>query len=555
MASSATGSNRWLYGPARDLLFGCGLLYVAFFALSTVAGGAIRLSQPTVLLPLLIVLSSTPHYGATLIRVYEQRRDRQAYAYYAGWITMALLLLFVTGVYDDLVASCMFTLYLTWSPWHYTGQNFGVGVMMLRRAGVEIAPDTRRWVHATFVLSYALTFVAMHDGSGAVTDSMVGYAGEGVRFLSLGIPNALCTAAISLLGVAHLGCTVGAAVRLLRVATARDLVPIGALWLTQAVWFAIPLSIRGLGLTTPVEPLSSELRSHYFLWIAVGHAVQYLWVTSYFARASSGERGLGVWYGKALLAGNAAWAVPVLLFAPDGIGRLSYDGGLALTVAAFVNLHHFVLDGAIWKLRSKRVADVLIRTTADGLDADAAGSGARGALGRKLVWSATALMMMLSAAEFWERLIHRPSAAARGAWDTVSASLDRTAWIGRDNAAMRVRLGDAYARSGDHAAAGDQYLRSIALRSNSQALDGIGQLLLSERRFDEALRYFEAALEESPDSPGIMAHAAKALIEKGEIERGRAMLARARSLEEDAADSGTDGDETPRASLDRRATD
>ena len=53
--------------------------------------------------------------------------------------------------------------------------------------------------------------------------------------------------------------------------------------------------------------------------------------------------------------------MPALVFAPQVLGGLPYDLGLGLMVASAVNLHHFVLDGAIWKLRNTRVAGVLLR--------------------------------------------------------------------------------------------------------------------------------------------------------------------------------------------------
>ena len=60
------------------------------------------------------------------MRVYDQRRDRQAYALFALWATLALIALFFVALRSTLLASLLFTLYFTWSPWHYTGQNYGL---------------------------------------------------------------------------------------------------------------------------------------------------------------------------------------------------------------------------------------------------------------------------------------------------------------------------------------------------------------------------------------------------------------------------------------------
>src|SRR5436190_776607 len=84
--AGAQRSDRWLFGPLPDLLFGCGVLYAIAFAAHALAGPVVRGATPSFLLPLLIFVLSSPHYGGTLVRVYEQRRDRQAYVVFTLWI-------------------------------------------------------------------------------------------------------------------------------------------------------------------------------------------------------------------------------------------------------------------------------------------------------------------------------------------------------------------------------------------------------------------------------------------------------------------------------------
>ncbi len=61
-----------------DLLFGCGVAYAAVFLLLSVAGDPMRAVLPIALVPLFNLVTSAPHYGATLLRVYERREDRRA---------------------------------------------------------------------------------------------------------------------------------------------------------------------------------------------------------------------------------------------------------------------------------------------------------------------------------------------------------------------------------------------------------------------------------------------------------------------------------------------
>ncbi len=59
----------------------------------------------------------------------------------------------------------LFTAYVMWSPWHYAGQNFGLSMMFLRRAGLTVKPEERRWLWTAFVASYVLLLTAFNQGS------------------------------------------------------------------------------------------------------------------------------------------------------------------------------------------------------------------------------------------------------------------------------------------------------------------------------------------------------------------------------------------------------
>ena len=60
-----------------------------------------------------------------------------------------------TLVHLPALGTFLVTLYLTWSPWHYTGQNYGLAVMFLRRSGVEVDARTKRWMASPSVMARA----------------------------------------------------------------------------------------------------------------------------------------------------------------------------------------------------------------------------------------------------------------------------------------------------------------------------------------------------------------------------------------------------------------
>jgi hypothetical protein len=437
MATTAPSTpGRWLFGPVPDLLFGCGLLYVGLCITALFAGPSLRAAQPALLFPAAVLLLSMPHYGATLVRVYEQRESRRAYVFFSVWATAAVALAFVAGTRSTLVASALLTLYLTWSPWHYTGQNYGLAVMFLGRAGVALPPATKRLLYASFLLSYALTFLVMHSADGVVNYGTDG-GGPLVQFafVPLGIGEVWLRGLVPLLATAYVVTLAAAFVRLSRGNRAADLLPAAALALTQALWFTLPFGMRFLALRTGIEPIDWSFRGYYLYWIVLGHAVQYLWVTAYYARKSGQWTGALPYAGKTLAAGVALWTLPIVAFAPGRLGDLGYHAGLGLLLASAINIHHFILDGAIWKLRSGRIASVLIRSRPE--DGAAAPERAGRRWARTATWAVATAGLFIAVQVFVEEAFVYPRALRERNYEAAHSALDRLEWYGRGNFFLR----------------------------------------------------------------------------------------------------------------------
>jgi len=520
----------WLFGPRSDLLFGCGLLYALVFAGFLIAGPELRGATPAWMGAALLLLLGTPHYGATLVRVYENRRDRQGYVLFSVWATLAVIALFVGGLWSTAVGRFMVTLYLTWSPWHYTGQNYGLAVMFLRRGGVALDPDLKRWLYLSFLLSFGLVFVGMHTADTSAQDLPAGYASLGVGFVALGIPQAVAKP----LGIGLLLATLAALGRAawgLRGVSPRVLAPVALLVLSQALWFSLPFGLQAFGLVPGVDVLSFEFRTYYFIWIAAAHSLQYLWVTAYYARQSGGWRGQAPQYLRVLAAGAAVWTLPAIVFGPQALGPLAFDQGLGLLIAAAVNLHHFILDGAIWKLRG-RIAAVLIRSGAETPDATAPG---RSWL-RPAVWAACVGLLLVDAVGVgadhgfvWAVESQRYETAARVA--------DALGWAGRDRASWRLRFGERLLEARNFSEARRQLRQSDALEATAKARMLIGVSYEAQGSFERAASAYASALEttdRAPERREITSRAARAWLAAGEPARAVALLEAA--LAQDPAD-------------------
>jgi tetratricopeptide (TPR) repeat protein len=500
---SARERSAWLFGTAPDLLFGAGLLYLVIMS-GLVAGGSAALeSFPRPALAWLVLLVSGSHYGATLLRVYEHESERRVYRAFTVYGTIAIGLLLVAGLRSALIGSLLITVYLTWSPWHYTGQNYGISMMFLRRRGVPVSEAAKRALHLSFYLSFASVFLNFHFQGGVSQGDPLGYssaASSGYHFVSLGLPAVLRSWLMPAVGAAYLGAIGTAAVLLLRASDWRSLLPTALLVLTQAVWFSVPHMgfYFDLGRVIPAfDPRSGRVFQFYFFWTAMGHAVQYLWITAYYARSDSRWRGHTRYLSKAFILGNAVWAAPVVLFAPGRIGGPDYETGLAMCVAAAVNIHHFVLDGAIWKLRNPKIASVLLRRREQAV---AGRPDATPAFGwrTRLVWSLAALFCVAKVVPYIEIDARLPAALRRLDFEGAGSILDRAALYGRDSSHWRTVLANDLVRRRRPEESIRHYRRSLELRPDAFGYAELGRLLEKLHGADDAIDTWRKGLARYP---------------------------------------------------------
>ncbi len=525
MTTPAPVARRWLFGPVPDLLLGCGVGYAIVLAAQASTGSLLPSLLPA---GLLVMATSIPHYGATLLRVYQLPEDRRRYAIFAVHGTLFLIALFAFSIHSSIVGSWVLTLYLTWSPWHYTGQNYGIFLMFLGRRGVAVTPLAKRLVYGSFVFSFVLTLLATHGFERAASYAPVTYDGTAFRLIPLGIPADLAGFLAIVVGLAYVACLVGAGALLLRAGRVRDLVPSLFIVLTQALWFSVPVMIKRFQLHQGSEVLADIYTAYGFLLVAAAHAIQYLWVTTYYAQTQNPGLSRMRYLGKTVLAGYAVWVLPGLVFAPRLFGSLPYDAGLALMVASLVNLHHFVLDGAIWKLRDGRVARMLLRGGGD--EAAAAAPTQRVWLSR-LVWSLGAGSLAVALLAGYEGDYGVRRALEKQDLDRLRTASKRLTWIGRDGPRLHLHMGRLYKQQGNDAAAEREFRRSVELYPSSAAWLALADVLRQKSEWVEASQAYEAALALKPDSANILYRGALVWLERDQPERARQWLERAVELQ------------------------
>jgi tetratricopeptide (TPR) repeat protein len=446
-------SALWLYNPWLDLIVGCGawsapLLLLAYFSVAS------STLQWSLVFYVLALFFNYPHYMATIYRAYHRESDFQRYRIFTVHITLLVALTVVLTHFWPRALPWIFTLYLTFSPWHYSGQNFGLFMMFARRAGVDLERNVRDAIYASFLLSYGILFLTFHTGPS--TDPL---------FLSLNLPGSVSSALQIVLALAFVGCSVFGLSRLLGQRKLRDLLPSLTLFATQFTWFLLP-TVLALG-----EKLRIPQSRYSTGALAVMHSAQYLWITSYYARREAVAEGKSSWrpfaYFAILMAGGIALFVPGPWIATH-VFHFDFTRSF-LIFTALVNLHHFILDGAIWKLREGRIAAILIQSQAS--VTEAAGT-ARSRLVKLAGW------------------IAGPAYAARAL--RVCAALTLLAWASIDQVRYYFALQDDK-QDLQRAAQLTAYDSSLQLRLAHKAMD--------QGQKDEAIQAWKQAMAADPSNP------------------------------------------------------
>lgn len=513
----------WLEGPFPDLLIGAGGAYLLSIPLLFLAAsGALASDWSFTPIWIIAILINGPHYGATLLRVYAQREERRRYALFAVWGTLLFAALFVVGLYEAYVGALIVTVYFSWSPWHFAGQNYGISLMFLRRSGIEVSPLAKRLLHASFVLSFVLALLVLH----AKLSTGLHAPPRGVLYtdpvlLRIDIPRLIAGSLFVSCGIAYLVSVVGAISILRRRATARQLLPVVSLILCQALWFVVPAVLD------VTQAWSARSLAFAAIWFSAAHSAQYLWITFHYAKRNAAGVRLRDFLLKTTLAGNAAIVIPGILFAPMLLGTsLIWEEGLSTLVFAVINLHHFMLDGAVWKLRDSKVARALLRDGEDPPLPPAISPTSRWRRPSTVVWAVCAVCLAVEFAD-----LARHQAQQWGAIRIATTMFDALAWAGREHPIEHVRFGRALLKQGDYEAARIEFERSLQARPSVGAWGGKGRALEGERDFSGAAEAYEAGLAVDPNDTALLRSAAAARSMLGGYERAVELLSRALALE------------------------
>jgi hypothetical protein len=330
--------NLYFVGPVVDgaCMGGISLAVFVYFALFARGYGAIQVSGAALsAAAFLNWMVNFPHFAATNYRLYQSRENLRQFRLTAFLVPLVLTLAVVACfVWPELFAPTWTKMLILWSAYHYSGQHLGLTMLYARRAEVAVTP---RWRFAIAGFLYSC-FLAQYAELEASGHEMLVFS---LPFPLLGIPAwiaPLCR------GVAY--------------CFAAFALGEGVSWMRKS-GRKIPWIVALPALTHYVWTLLGAQTFSFQVLVPFFHGLQYLlvaWAVEMHAQGGGQPR-----VPSFLWMRSARWAFFVvagggLLFyaLPRLVAGFGFD--LAFCTAIFfvtVQVHHFFVDGVIWKLRTE----------------------------------------------------------------------------------------------------------------------------------------------------------------------------------------------------------
>ena len=346
--ASALGAlkGRCFVHPAFDYLVIGGGLSLVVTALLPSSGdlsfASVQIGGESVSLwPAILLLCSSSHFASSTVRLYAKPGAERSWPFLTrGLPLVALLVLTLSILESEHLGRHLVALFLTWSPYHYSAQAYGLAVMYSYRSGCEIGPRAKRWLWWICLMPF-LHALSQSQEAGLAYLVPAGMlqrppAAELLALAARALEVAMMVAPFALYAAVW--------------RSASGPMPVISLLvvLANAVWWVV-LAYKDA-----------------FMLSAVFHAIQYLGIVTIFhvrdqlARPEN-RRGplfhVLTFYGASALLGYALFSCLPQAYVLAGFGMIE---SLVL-VAAAINIHHFIVDAFIWRLRkggdNRRIVD------------------------------------------------------------------------------------------------------------------------------------------------------------------------------------------------------
>lgn len=323
--------GRTFVGPAFDYALIGGLLGTLIGFVAYARGFRFDTEK----LWLVVLTTSYAHFAASTVRLYSRAESVRRWPFLTLGVPVVTLAITTLLLFADRPTGRKLEgVYLVWSAYHYAAQAFGLAIMYAYRSGCELAPAERRLLRAACLAPFVYGLLAPGSGFSVLAPAWITDHPGVIAARSIGR-----TALLPFM----LGAPLWLAARMRR--GGRRTLPLISLSIlyTNALWWTFFL-IRDA-----------------FAWAALSHAIQYIAIVTLFhvkdATATEGNRHGRLYHVITFYAACVALGYALFELLPAAYGAIWIRLDSPVTVrriALIINIHHFLVDGYIWKLRGDR---------------------------------------------------------------------------------------------------------------------------------------------------------------------------------------------------------
>jgi len=310
--------------PAFDLMVIGGGLSLCALAWMKLTGSSAPSLETVALLAFLV---NSPHFAASTVRLYTKPNAFRDLPFVTKVLPLVMLVVLGTGlVLPDSIGNQLVALYFTWSPFHYAAQTYGLAVMYSYRSGVPLSHRDKKLIRVACLLPFV---IALLDTRGAL---LSGTAVAHLLAFVLAVLRPACVVApiaIFLAGMAGRG----PRLPVISIVT----IVANALWWTTLRYMDA------------------------FVWATIFHGLQYLAIVIIFhvrerrePEPASRPAAIAPWVRPAAEFYAVCVVLGYLLFQAwphaSVLASLRFSQSF-LVIVAIINIHHFIVDAFIWRLR------------------------------------------------------------------------------------------------------------------------------------------------------------------------------------------------------------
>ena len=298
---------------------------------------------------ILSLVFNYPHFSATIYRLYQSPENIRQFPVTAWGVPLILVGAVGAAFWQpNVIAPYFVLLYLLWSPYHYSGQTIGLTMVYARRAGFPIGRRERMALSA-FVVSAIVCGLIRFEQRGARSDFY------GMSVPAFPLPDWLDAAAQAVMWTGALvfaWSTLCWCIRQKRLLPPIVLLPAAA----HFIWFVPGASLKSFWLVVPL------FHSLQYLLIALVMQLKVRIAVDSSERSWRRVRAEAARWGCRNILGGAALFIGL----PAALSWLPLPWATtAAVLAAAVNIHHFFVDGVIWKLRDATTSSALTTNIAE----------------------------------------------------------------------------------------------------------------------------------------------------------------------------------------------